>query len=75
MSRSTEQIFPASIDGCKEEYRKICKELPRLEREAVQHRREEQEARIREREEAGAHVSAQVVKRIMIAEEIKAMFR
>ena len=75
MSRSTEQIFPASIDGCKEEYRKICKELPRLEREAVQHRRKEQEARIREREEAGAHVSAQVVKRIMIAEEIKAMFR
>ena len=74
-SARTSESLPTTLAGCEAEYRQLCKKLKQMEKDSVNLRKNEQQARLNLRLQQGDRAGAQAIRNILVAEETKEMWR
>ena len=71
----TDFLLPDDIVACQQPLRQVTKEIRTLSRDARQHRRDELRREINACRDQGNHKKAKDLRRIMVAENVKGMYR
>jgi hypothetical protein len=74
-SALTSDSLPATLMGCETEHRQLSKKLKEMEKDAVNLRKSEQDARLRMCLQMGDRAGAKAIRNIRVAEETKEMWR